>query len=567
MVMCHGSRNCDSYSTLVYIYNYNLPLHLRNIIFLCFIDYAKITVSFDGYNMSFSDLNNPLFPNPQEIYIYEGTKNIRFTCSLSECVWEISHQKHPITSPIYTIPEILPKFSGNVSLTRVTPFGVMYTTAHLFIVTIPKEIEAINTLSSILMVLFVFLFIFLITTILVSIGICVHLCGRKLKTKDVVPSKNTNIKLNTLSKQYCVGDVDQERMLTERRDVYIATNSVYSTIEETYSPTHTTLEKSDSEYVYKSPYEDGARQDLVYEFADADGCYETYARMVSVDVDDRYIPRVISVENYPMMYRQYVDGGFGDDSALLVEFQKLNEFSRKNIELEIDEAMNPENSLKNPISGIVPFNENRVLLASPYTNSNCDYINASWLELNQYIATINPTRNTHQDFLQMIVQTGARMVVMLTTKKERVKIINGVSNRVCYWCKNDEPTECGNFITTLIHSTETSAFTKQDLSLNITSTGKEHQVTQYISTCWEQDATILDMSSVLSLLQEILEQNQSFNNAPVIIHCQDGISKTGIVITMLRMIHEINMRGSINMFSVVKSLRRQRISMVPSFVS
>ena len=51
-----------------------------------------------------------------------------------------------------------------------------------------------------------------------------------------------------------------------------------------------------------------------------------------------------------------------------------------------------------------------------------------------------------------------------------------------------------------MHTTETSAFTKQELSLKNTSTGKEHQFTQYISTCWEQDAKILDMSSVLSLL-------------------------------------------------------------------
>ena len=548
------------------MYTYiELVLHQLTLIpIFYFIDTARITVSFDEYNMSFSDVNNPIFPNPQVIHVHEGTKNIHLTCSLSVCVWKISHQNHPITSSTYTIPEITATSSGNISLLRITPSGLTYTTADLTIVTIPKEIEAINTLSSILMILSIFLFIILITAILVSIATCVCIRVRKLKTKDF-PPKDTNIMLNTLSKQRCVEGVDQQRIPTESRDyIYIATDSVYTTIEETYSPTHKTLEKADNEYVYKS-CEDESRQDLVYEFADADGCYETYARMVSVDVDDRYIPKVTCVEDYPMVYRQYVDGGFGKDSALSVEFQKLNEYSRKFIEFETDEAMNPENFAKNPISSIVPFNENRVLLASSYIN--CNYINASWLELNQYIATINPTRKTHQDFLQMIDQTGARMVVMLTTRKERVKIISGISNRVCYWCKKDEPIGCEHFITTLVQTTETDAFIKQELSLKNTATGKTHQITQYMSTCWEQDATILDTPSVLSLLQEIVEQKKSFNNVPIIIHCQDGISKTGIIITMLRMIHEINVRGSINMFSVVKSLRRQRISMVPTLVS
>ena len=522
--------------------------------------------------MSFSDLNNPIFPNPQVIHVNEGTKDIHLTCSLSKCVWNISHQHHPITTSTYTIPEITSTFRENISLIRVTPSGVTYTTAHLFIVTIPKEtevqiIEPFNALSRTFMILFVILLITLIATILVSIGTCIFLCARKMKGVNDISSKDINIKLNTLDKRRCVEGVDQQRILSGSRDyVYIATNSEYTTIDEINSPTHKTLAKSDSEYVLQSLYETESRIDSFYEFTDPDEHYEPYARMISVDVADRYIPKVIAVEDYPNVYRQYVDNGFGKSSALSIEFQKLNEYSRKNIDFETDEAMNPGNSLKNPIKNIVPFNENRVLLAPPYIN-NSNYINASWLELNQFIATINPTKNTHQDFLQMIDQTGAKIVVMLTTRKERVKIISGISNRVCYWCKKDEPTNCGHFITALMHTTETSAFIKQELSLKNTSTGKEHRITQYISTCWEQDATIVDMSFVLSLLQEIIDHKQSSNDVPIIIHCQDGISKTGIFVTMLRMIQEINVRGSINMFSVVKSLRRQRISMVPTFVS
>ena len=362
--------------------------------------------------MSFSDLNNPIFPNAKVIHVNESTKNIHLTCSLSECVWNISHQHHPITTSKYTIPEITSTFSENISLIRVTPSGVTYTFAHLFIVTIPKEIEVqiiepFNTLSRTFMILFVILLTTLIATILVSIGICVFKCARKVKSKDGIPSKNTDMpsKLNTQPVKF----EDQQISLSELRDHgKSATNSEHEVKIETNSPTHKTLEKSDvlqSRMNYNPEPE--SRIDSFYEFTVSNKPYEVYAHRLSAEVADRYIPKVISFQDYPKVYRTYVDDGFGKDSALSIEFQKLNEYSKKYIDLDSGEAMNPENSSKNPIGNIVPFNENRVLLVSPYMN-NSNYINASWLELNQFIATINPTKNTHQDFLQMIDQTGAR---------------------------------------------------------------------------------------------------------------------------------------------------------------
>ncbi|KAI6658951.1 Receptor-type tyrosine-protein phosphatase delta-like isoform X1 [Oopsacas minuta] len=164
----------------------------------------------------------------------------------------------------------------------------------------------------------------------------------------------------------------------------------------------------------------------------------------------------------------------------------------------------------------------------------------------------------------MIYQTEASMVIMLTTRKEKAKILSGISNHVCYWPKKDELFNCESFVSTLINSTETNAFVKQEICLKNTLTGKEHSFTQCISPIWNEDGTVHDSLCVIVLLNKILKQKQDSNTVSIIIHCEDGISKTGIIITVLNSIRDLNIRKSINIFNAVKDLRRQRMNMVPT---
>ena len=177
-----------------------------------------------------------------------------------------------------------------------------------------------------------------------------------------------------------------------------------------------------------------------------------------------------------------------------------------------------ENTPKNIIKHIVPFDENRVILDSPYFD--CNYINASWVESYQFIATINPTKETHRDFLQMIYQTEASMVILLTTRKEKAKIVSGISYRVCYWPKKDEPIECKPFLTTLINSPETAAFIKREISVKNTLESKGHTFIHCISPLWNEDSTVSEMTPTFALLSRILKQIQEMPSKPIIIHCE-----------------------------------------------
>ena len=290
-----------------------------------------------------------------------------------------------------------------------------------------------------------------------------------------------------------------------------------------------------------------------------------YVTMSSVKEEKKFVPKFIPTKEFPDTYQQYLASGIENDSLFSIEFTNLTEHTRINVELETDEALKIENTTKNPFRNIIPFDENRVILDSPYFD--CNYINASWLESYQFIASIHPTKDTHRDFLQMIYQTEASMVIMLTTRKDKAKIISGISNCLCYWPKKEEPIECEPFLTILMASTETNAFIKQEIALKNTLQGTEHRFIQCISPIWNEDSTVADMTPVVALLNRILKQIQEYPSKPVIIHCEDGISKTGILLSGINSVKELTHKKSINIFNYVKNLRRQRMKMVPTLVS
>ena len=522
-----------------------------------------ISISYEDYNMSFSDANNPIFPFPQEIRILEGTKDIRFTCGLDYCYWIISHQNGIIISDTaYTIPELTNAFNGNISLEHVTSSGTLYTTAQISIHVIQHEAESNNSTVFVSIIVLLVIFIGTATTIIISVYIFLYV-KRQKSTGDFRP------KISKAGGEAFPGYVNLGAANPPEKDH--DTNPDYMTIDETSLVTTDTQEKNKPKSMlsHSEPYINiPPTQKREYVNMEQENTNEKYSVMTPKEENcTKLSPKFISTENFSVVYQQYVDSGIGKDSIFSIEFQKLNEHLNQVCILEHDDALKLENGQKNPIKNILPFDENRIVLDSPHFE--CDYINASYMHVSgyQFIATIHPTKETHRDFLQMIYQTGASMVIMLTTRKEKAKIISGVSKRICYWPKKNDPINCEPFVSTLIKSTEMNAFVKQDISLKEISTGKEHSFTQCISPIWNEDSTVAEMALGVALLSKIIKHKQDSNNAPVVIHCEDGISKTGIILTVLNAIRDINLRKSVNIFSTVRFLRVQRMNMIPTLVS
>ena len=280
---------------------------------------------------------------------------------------------------------------------------------------------------------------------------------------------------------------------------------------------------------------------------------------------NRQITTSIPDDQFTTTYMQYIETGVGDESAIGEEFKKLKLSTRQSLQDEIIEGTKPENKIKNPIEHVFPFENNRVVLKSQHLAGN--YINASYINNYNFIATMHPTAETLAEFLQMLYQTEASMVVMLASRKEKAKIIGELSDRKAYWPKLGMDLECDPFSVTLVSSTDSNAFIKQELMLTHNVEKKNRNVTHCISAVWNEDNTASNLENVIALLVRIIKQKEAAPVKPIIIHCDDGISKTGVLLTIHNAVQELNQRKTINIYNAVKNLRRQRMQIVPTLVS
>ena len=523
-------------------------------------------MNYDGSSMTFSDTNNPIFPSPQGVPIPTGTTNIVLTCNLPECIWMVSDDTDAITIDSYIIPEIYDSYNRTFSILRMTSSGVSYTTAHVNIHAYMTQSPSNSALVAGVIIAFLLVITLAFTTILILLCIFSYL-RRRRSTK--LPKQPVDDKQEV----HNYGNIPQPDLSTEYLTLQGIPNQDYVTIDETTMIPLESLNEQNLSGHRNTAFEltftqsDQKIKETVMEPNNEMNRLAPqgeYVTMSSVK-GEKFVSKSIPAKEFPATYQQYIASGIDKDAVFSIEFTNLTEDTRISNESKTDEALKTENTAKNPIKDIIPFDENRLILDSPYFD--CNYINASWLESYQFIASIHPTKETHRDFLQMIYQTEASMVVMLTTRKEKAKIISGISNRVCYWPKKEEPIECEPFLTTLVNSTETGAFIKQEISLKNTLESKEHRFIQCISPIWNEDSTIADMTPVVALLSRILKQIQEDSSKPIIIHCEDGISKTGILLSGINSVKELTHKKSINIFNSVKNLRRQRMKMVPTLVS
>ena len=545
-------------------------------IFVYFLlpDTATISISYEGFNATFGDVYNLMFPSPQQIHISDGTENVTLSCNLTKCVWEIRvvDGTTKVESPSYIIPVFGTENVGDYSLIRETNLGQEYPSAQLYISLQQSNVDfpPFNPLIPIVAVI-TLIVIVIVLIIVIIIGIFIVKKVSLIKT-EIVPGTKRQRKNNS--------EMEVLRELRSTTVEYVNPNaksfaSEYATIDETSLiplQTETQIKTQIPTYYSNIPpfapivdKNESDKESKGYaELQPSQQHAEYYTPMSLGKVGNIFESKYIPTNEFPTTYQQYVASGMGDGSLFSVEFKALNEESMKYVE-SIDEARQYQNINKNPIKNILPYDVNRVVLDSPHFESN--YINASYMNDYQLMTSIHPTENTLQDFLQMIYQTEASMVIMLSTRKEKAQIISGVSNRVCYWPKKDQPLKCGPFETNLQNSTDNTAFVRQEISLKHTLEEKSHSFIQCISPIWNEDGTVSEFNSVITLLLRVIKQKQDYPLKPIIIHCEDGISKTGVFLTVFNVIKELNFRKSINIFNAVKNLRKQRMGMVPTVVS
>ncbi|KAK9514684.1 hypothetical protein VZT92_025380 [Zoarces viviparus] len=221
-----------------------------------------------------------------------------------------------------------------------------------------------------------------------------------------------------------------------------------------------------------------------------------------------------------------------------------------------------ENIKKNRYKDILPYDQSRVVLSLLTSDSDSDYINASFIKGAssdcRYIASQGPLGSTLIDFWRMIWEYNIKVIVMASREIEM-----GKKKCECYWSPVHQPASFGPF--TVCSQEETRPH--EDMVVRVLTVSYQQNsrsLTQYQFLSWPDHDVPYEAAGVLDLLERVRE-SQGAHTSPLLVHCSAGCGRTG-VICALDYIHDLVVTKQINTdFSIkqiVLDIRRQRPSAV-----
>ncbi|XP_041452902.1 receptor-type tyrosine-protein phosphatase epsilon-like [Lytechinus variegatus] len=217
-----------------------------------------------------------------------------------------------------------------------------------------------------------------------------------------------------------------------------------------------------------------------------------------------------------------------------------------------------ENRSKSRYANILPLERNRVILQSK-SSSDSDFINASFVRGLRYgfITTQMPMPNTVGDFWSMVIDYQPAIIVMLNDDSR---------DKSCaqYWFDNSVTT-FGSVSVTTLSVCEREGFIIRELQATRDNSQVCHVVKQYQFLEWPTKAK-QQRDRAKSLLDFIGEVEDSFSDIseefPVVVHCLNGVGRTGVFCTTLECIKQLNTEDAVDIFQMVKMLRNERTHFV-----
>nr|XP_026649288.1 receptor-type tyrosine-protein phosphatase C isoform X4 [Zonotrichia albicollis] len=276
-----------------------------------------------------------------------------------------------------------------------------------------------------------------------------------------------------------------------------------------------------------------------------------------------------------------------EPSLLEAEFQRLPSYKgwrTQNI------GNRDENKSKNRNANSIPYDFNRVPIRheedcskeaehdsdeSSDEDSDCEesskYINASFITgywgPKAMIATQGPLQETISDFWQMVFQRKVKVIVMLTELKEG-------DQELCaqYWGEGKKT--YGGIEVQMADVNSGPSYTIRAFDVAHLKTKETQKVYQYQYHQWsgcDVPETPKDLvSMILNIKQKlparpVTEDSRRTRSVPLLVHCCDGSQQTGLFCALMTLLESAETEEVIDVFQVVKSLRRTRLGMVSTF--
>ncbi|NWH85819.1 PTPRJ phosphatase, partial [Aegithalos caudatus] len=220
----------------------------------------------------------------------------------------------------------------------------------------------------------------------------------------------------------------------------------------------------------------------------------------------------------------------------------------------------PENRGKNRYNNVLPYDISRVKLSNQSSGTG-DYINANYMpgynSKKAFIAAQGPLPNTIEDFWQMIWEKSIYSIVMLTKCVEQAR-----TKCEQYW-PDKQPKTYGDIIVTMVSEVVLPEWTIRDFTVEKSNTPESHTVRQFHFTSWP-DHGVPETTDLLINFRHLVHEYNSQNpmDSPTLVHCSAGVGRTGTFIAIDRLIQQMEMENTVDVYGVVYDLRMHRPLMV-----
>ncbi|XP_036068129.1 receptor-type tyrosine-protein phosphatase beta isoform X3 [Oryzias melastigma] len=250
-----------------------------------------------------------------------------------------------------------------------------------------------------------------------------------------------------------------------------------------------------------------------------------------------------------------------DSNYLLSEeYEDLKDVGRNQ---PLDSALLPENRGKNRYNNILPYDSTRVKLSYVDDDPCSDYINASYIPGNnfrrEYIATQGPLPGTKDDFWKMVWEQNVHNVVMVTqcVEKGRVKCDH-------YWPFDQDPLYYGDLIVQMLSESVLPEWTIREFRIcSEEQLSFSRLVRQFHYTVWPDHGTPDNTQSLIQFVRTVRDYvNRSPGSGPTVVHCSAGVGRSGTFIVLDRVLQQLDVRDTVDIYGAVFDLRLHRSHMV-----
>ncbi|CAI9718057.1 receptor-type tyrosine-protein phosphatase kappa-like [Octopus vulgaris] len=245
------------------------------------------------------------------------------------------------------------------------------------------------------------------------------------------------------------------------------------------------------------------------------------------------------------------------EQFLQIQFDNLCRFIPKIDDDQFIAGRLQINKSKNRFLAILPPENFRPILRS----AKGAYINAVFLDgcsrKNHYILTQTPMKETLGDFWQLIYEYNVRTIVMMD---------NNIKNDTCVsywkmstggstlWSTEHFDVEIGNRIVDYDSILE-------QFQLKVTKPGKEsvRKIRLYRYQNWKGPNFIpVCRDYILYLIQHVAEWQSTNNHKPIVVHCKDGATNSGLFCVADVLIEKRKCDNFFDVYHTVKHIKRRR---------